>query len=475
MKAFSSIISFGLICSGTLTAQQLPLGSAYFLNPMVVNPAYVGHTETTNIFMTHRSQFTGIAGSPQTTYLTIDAPTRMNNVGLGLYAYSDVTSILSRNGVSGNYSYSVKLGDEHKLTFGAAGGVVDNSINFQQAVARDMNDPYIFEQRVHRTVVDAGAGLLYTWKGLEAGASVAQFFGNTTFFKINDGSKYSYDLDRHYVGSLKYTFLAGKSEGVAIYPMLLTRATKGAPVQYDVNLVADWKKWGWAAVTYRSNYAVGVSLGFRYHQLSMGYAHDFCVSRVRSYVGQTHELLVSYHFGNDVRKRLDQHDKELEELRQRTGQNEEDIESINEQLDEVREQQLLLQDSVRQLKAAMDELRKKAEERPQPQVQPDESAVGEAGKPNFRTHHTADFVDENGNPMPTGYYVVIGSFGVKDNAIRFRNERQGAGSPSATIVYHKAIKIYNVFVLHTDDYETAHAERIRQTPAYANTWVLKLE
>lgn len=479
VQHFSIILGFLLMSSG-VKAQQLPLGSHYFMNPFVLNPAYTGSGEDVNVFLTHRSQFSGIAGSPQTTYLTIDGPINVKGVGLGLNAYSDVTSILSRNGVSGNYSYALNLWSGHTLTFGLAAGVVDHTINYDQAIVRDLDDPSLFQQKMHRTVFTADLGLLYEWKQLQVGFAVPQLLGNKARFKANDGTINYFDMQRHFVGSAKYVFDVSAKQGITVYPMVVVRGVGGAPVQYDITTVADWKSRGWFALSYRSNYAIGVSAGVRYKNLSVGYSHDFGVTKVRSYAGATHEFLLSYQFGCDTRKRLDQHDRELEELRQRTTQNETDIMRIESEMDSIRQSQQALNDSLASVKAAFNDsiasLRNSLNEPTKPTVDPSAGASSSNNpKGNYRTHSVNDFLDENGMQMAPGYYVVIGSFSVKDNATLFQKQIATDEGETASIAFHKSISIYNVYMLYTLDYPTANTERNHWKVDYANAWVLKLE
>ncbi|MDH4472837.1 MAG: PorP/SprF family type IX secretion system membrane protein [Fluviicola sp.] len=477
VQHFSIILGFILIFSGA-KAQQLPLGSHYFMNPFVLNPAYTGSGEDVNVFLTHRSQFSGIAGSPQTTYLTIDGPINVKGVGLGLNAYSDVTNILSRNGVSGNYSYSLNLWSGHTLTFGLAAGVVDHTINYDQAIVRDVDDPSLFEQKMHRTVFTADLGLLYEWKQLQVGFAVPQLLGNKARFKADDGTINYFDMQRHFVGSAKYVFDVSAKQGITVYPMVVVRGVAGAPVQFDITTVADWKSRGWFAVSYRSKYAIGVSAGVRYKNLSVGYSHDFGVTKVRSYAGATHEFLLSYQFGCDTRKRLDQHDRELEELRQRTTQNEADIDQVESELEAIRQSEQALSDSLNATKAAFNDsivsLRNQLKEQVKSAV--DQSKTpSDNPKGNYRTYSNTDFLDENGMPMAAGYYVVIGSFSVKDNAITFQKQITTNEGETASITFNKSINIYNVYMLYTQDYPTANTERNHWKVDYKTAWVLKLE
>jgi hypothetical protein len=87
---------FTLFVGKNLLSQQLPLGSQYYVNMYSFNPAEAG-TSVLQSYFSHRSQFTGISSGPQTTYLSVDGPTKYDKMGLGLIAMTDRTDILSKN------------------------------------------------------------------------------------------------------------------------------------------------------------------------------------------------------------------------------------------------------------------------------------------------------------------------------------------------------------------------------------------
>jgi type IX secretion system PorP/SprF family membrane protein len=463
-------------------AQQVPFGTQYYMNPFIINPAFTGTAEEANAFLMHRSQFSGIAGAPQTSYLTIDGPLNVDGVGLGLNAFSDVTSILSRTGVMGSYSYTLEFGTDHELSFGLAAGILDHSINYNQAVVRDVDDPYLFEQRVHRTVFTGDVGLAYNWQKLQVGFSIPQFVSVNAKLRSSDGTNGFFDVDRQYQWTARYLFDLNAESGLTAYPFVMVRSAFGTPVQYDISGIVDWKEYGWFGITYHSNFAVAASIGVRYKNLSVGYAHDFGVTEIRNYTGSTDEFLLSYRFGNETRKRLDQHEKEIAELKQRNEQNEQeiirmkqDMEEIREEIDGIHTNEIHFRDSLLKVIYDMDSVKAGIQEERQAVILADSLKEPSKTSGAFRTAATSDFLDEYGNPLAKGYYVVIGSFGVKENALRFRDERRANGESAVMITFHKSIGIYNVYVLRSDVYSIAHAERMHQLKKYVNTWVLKLE
>lgn len=287
-----------LIPFGKGFAQQLPFSSQYYSNPFVLNPAYTGINENISVFLTHRSQWTGLAGAPQTSYFTIDGPIRTKNSSVGLKVYSDVTDIISRVGAFANYSYKFKIADSNNLYFGVACGVFDNKIDFSKAQIRDTDDPFLSQQAQNKTVFSADLGIVYVRKRLTIGFAVPQILGNRLKYPIVSGNSGYYNLNRHYQGTAKYVFDVSKEKEITAYPLIMVRSVKGAPLQYDVNGVIDWKKIGWVGLTYHSNYAMAVSAGVRYRSFSVGYAFDIGISKISSYTGSTSEFLLGYIFQN---------------------------------------------------------------------------------------------------------------------------------------------------------------------------------
>ena len=291
-------LAIGMIAGqrGASFAQQLPFSSQYYSNPFVLNPAYTGINENISVFLTHRSQWTGLAGAPQTSYFTIDGPIRKKNSSVGLKVYSDVTDIISRVGAFANYSYKFKIADSNNLYFGVACGVFDNKIDFSKAQIRDTDDPFLSQQAQNKTVFSADLGIVYVLKRLTIGFAVPQILGNRLKYPIVSGNNGYYNLNRHYQGTAKYVFDVSKEKEITAYPLIMVRSVKGAPLQYDINGVIDWKKIGWVGVTYHSNYAMAISAGVRYRSFSVGYAFDIGISKISSYTGSTSEFLLGYIF-----------------------------------------------------------------------------------------------------------------------------------------------------------------------------------
>jgi len=294
-----TLFLFSLFESGTggaIFAQQLPFSSQYYTDQFVTNPAFTGVQPNTNAYLTHRSQWANVKGAPQTSYFTMDAPVEEKNVGLGFKAFTYSTDIISQTGVFATYSYKLKINNDNNLAFGLAMGALDNKIDYSKAVMRDKNDPFFLQEQPSKTVFSADFGIAYNWKKLQLGLTVPQILGNKIKYGTDAGYVRDFDLAPHYQGSIKYVFDVVKEKQITAYPLIYIRAVKGAPFQYDINTVVDWKKTGWVGITYHSSYAVAISGGVRYKNFSLGYAYDIGISKVNAYTGSSTEFLLGYVF-----------------------------------------------------------------------------------------------------------------------------------------------------------------------------------
>lgn len=277
-------------------SQQLSFSSQYYTNPFVTNPAFTGNTSTINSFITHRSQWISIPGSPQTSCLTVDGPLDIKNIGLGLKLYSYAAELLTTSGAFATYSYKLKLNEVSNLNLGLSMGLLHNKINYEKAKVYDANDPFVLQQQQSKATFSTDFGLLYTNKQIEAGFAIPQILANKIKYGSIDGTDSYYRVTRHYQGSFKYVMDISKKKGITAYPLVMFRSAKGAPFQYDINAVVDWKKNGWLGVTYHSNYAIALSAGLRYKSLCIGYAYDLGITKTRTSAGRSMEFLLGYNY-----------------------------------------------------------------------------------------------------------------------------------------------------------------------------------
>lgn len=489
MKKIYTLVALLFCSGGIVTAQQLPFSSQYFTNMFTINPAFTGTDEFGQIFLSHRSQYAHLEGGPQTSYMSVDGKIS-DNIGLGLIAYHDQTDILSRTSVMANYSYSIRFSDNHSLRMGISAGAQNNTVDYDKALVVNQQDPILFNSRQNRTSFAADLGIAYRWNDLQVGVAIPQLLVKQPGFTNNTGNSIVYNNSRHFRGTLRYDFTLNAARGLTAYPLIMIRAVKGAPAQWDINAIIDHKKWGWFGVSYHSNYAVSISAGVRYKNLSAGYSHDIIVGNTANYSHSSSEFVLIYHLGDKWRKQQAVNDELKERLAKTESDNllqQAEIDLLKKETDELAERVRKTEEALEKNQLAHDsihtdveELQEAIEKVPfhQPQKELDDKGINTGKAENYTIENNAveaSMIEQTKETAPSGYYIVVGAFGVKSNAYRYLNTCIEKGQDDTKILLNKNNGLREVFIYYTTNEEEALAYRKQFTETYLNIWVLKLK
>jgi type IX secretion system PorP/SprF family membrane protein len=465
---------------------------------MTVNPALTGSGENTQAYLSHRSQFAGLNGGPQTSYLSLDGPTLSKKFGIGFTALNDVTSILARTNFMVNYAYSLKLGNESNLRFGLAAGIQNNRIDFDKAQVVDQNDVILYGPRQNQTVFNADFGLALNVKKLQFGFAIPQLLNNEPLFTTNTGEDLIYSTKRHIRSTIKYEFAFGENGKNVFYPLVMIRAVKGAPVQYDINAVLDFKKRSWFGITYHSNYAVAVSAGLRMDKFAIGYAHDFVLAKVANYSKRSSEIVLSYQFGEkdnaqqlineELKKQIALNNKkvnenidEIEILTEQTDSLKSELEKTNSKLNELSKNVNSTIDAQNAIKNDLNNTQQQLKNVQSNNIKQQAIENVPYEKPVLPTNEKVisgskvDFVDENGNEAQAGFYVVVGAFGVENNALNYKAECINSGITQTAILWNKTRGVREVYVFYSLDRSEAVVEKLKYVVDHPKVWILKLD
>jgi len=241
-----------------------------------------------------------------------------------------------------------------------------------------------------------------------------------------------------------------KEKEITAYPLIMVKGAAGAPVQYDVNAVLDWKKYGWIGVTYHSNYAIAASIGLRYKNLAIGYAYDFGISNIKSYTGSSSEFLLRYTFGNNKQE------TPVAQI--------EPTDSLTENL----LKKLMAKTDTSQ--AELDRLKAEVEK-----LKSSRSNTENLTENLMRLASRDDYMDENDSPIAPGYYVVIGAYNNKTNANKFKSANVIKGYSNTMLIQSKATKNFLVVVTKADKKAEGLYELEKYKIEYPDVWLLLLE
>lgn len=273
-----------LCCSGVLVSQQLPQFTQYMYNTISINPAYTGSRGTLNVTALHRNQWAGIEGNPRTSTLSVHTPVRFSNVGLGFSYINDNLGDENTNYFYGDFSYTVPLGEEIKLSFGLKAGFTNYSLD-----TPDPNDPFFAENAVQWSP-NFGAGMYVGSNKWFAGISTPRIL-NTD---LNNGEFVALERNSYYaIGG----FVVDLSDALKFRPTAIAKFTNGAPASYDTTASLLFKEKFWLGASYRFNDA-GNFGAFMDYQISktirIGYAYDLPNTTFAGNTSGTHEILLIY-------------------------------------------------------------------------------------------------------------------------------------------------------------------------------------
>ena len=288
------------------------------MNGFILNPAMAGYDGFTSVNTTARQQWLGFNNAPQTfsaswqtrvlqrSHRIIRHPVRERNmllpstkgrVGLGAYVINDSNGNMARNGLQFAYGYHIIM-DNHQLSFGLAGKVFQYRIADENLTFGRDDDPLVNAGiRYVGYVPDVDFGMYWTNTNYFIGASVNNLFQS----KVNN-SEYSLDISvlRHYWLMGGYKFYPGKN--FAIEPNILLKTTEQWIPQGDIGVRVYFAEDIWAGLAFRTDGSMISLLGMRSKGLFIGYAFDLSFSSIQRFNYGTHELSISYKFGDDARR-----------------------------------------------------------------------------------------------------------------------------------------------------------------------------
>jgi type IX secretion system PorP/SprF family membrane protein len=298
--------------------QQLPIFSQYVMNGFILNPAMAGYDGFSSVNTTTRQQWIGFRDAPQTysaswqtrilqrSHRIVGHPIRERNmllpstkgrVGLGGYVINDSNGNMARTGLQFTYGYHIIM-DNHQLSFGLAGKLFQYRIADENLTFGRDDDPLVNAGiRYVGYIPDIDVGIYWTNTTYFIGASV----NNLLQSQINGGDN-ALDIRvfRHYWLMAGYKFPV--SSNIAVEPNIMLKTTEQWIPQGDIGVRLYFIEDFWAGLAFRTDGSMISLLGMRSNGLFIGYAFDISFSSIQRFNYGTHELSLSFKFGDDARR-----------------------------------------------------------------------------------------------------------------------------------------------------------------------------
>lgn len=283
------LLTLGLLSE--VSAQQDPHYTQYMYNMSVMNPAYAGSKENLSMGLLHRRQWIELEDAPTTSTLFGHSPVG-KNVGLGLSVVSDKIGPVEENNVYGDFSYTLKLGGEHKLALGVKAGLTLHNVALNSRIASTLPDPTdgVFGADVSNSYFNFGTGAFYYTNKYYLGLSVP----NMMRAKHLDFEGRSYGSETsHYFFTGGYVF--DINENVKFKPFFMAKSSFEAPASWDVSTNFMFKDKFEIGGTYRLDDSFGAMVNYAITpSLKIGYAYDHIVSDLKVTTPSSHEVILLF-------------------------------------------------------------------------------------------------------------------------------------------------------------------------------------
>ncbi|MCP9753415.1 type IX secretion system membrane protein PorP/SprF [Ferruginibacter sp. HRS2-29] len=330
-KTFFFIVG---ICAGIAGfGQAKPSYTQYVLNNYILNPAVTGIENYVDVKFSNRNQWTGIAGAPVTTYVSIHGPIGKSDLrtsatsfqvpgenprgkqyweeytapaphhGIGFMAMNDKAGYVSRWSLAASYAYHKPLGVKTTLAAGINAGF--NSVNVDQSkidfADLDQNDPAIgiTSGELKKIKPEIGVGLwLYSAKYF-AGISVLNIIPGKFKFVKND--KYGTYYTPNYFLTAGYR--VNLDDNFNFIPSVMVQYWEPQLLGLHANAKLQYQDKAWIGASYRygdliSGYSAmaGVNVA---NFFNVSYSYEVATTgKLRAYTGNTHEIMIGFIIGN---------------------------------------------------------------------------------------------------------------------------------------------------------------------------------
>lgn len=289
MKNIRIILFLVLAFCSEANAQQLPQFSWFTYNYIQYNPAVTGNAECLNLRLGVRRQWNGIDGAPSTGFASVHGKfgkKKFNFHGIGAVVENDRVGPFSYTGVNINYAYHMRMRKGYYLSSGLGIGFKQFRVNFADILMEQQDiDPVITASASDFVFPVVHFGLWLYKNDRFYGVSMRQL-NRARIEGINQG-----ELVNHW--TLAYGKSIKMSDQLSFKPAFLLNLVSGAPMSLEGQAILSYKEKVAFGLGGRSGSGLSALLkvdflGF----LTMAYAYDLTLSKMRFDGGPTHEIIL---------------------------------------------------------------------------------------------------------------------------------------------------------------------------------------
>ncbi|UII19714.1 PorP/SprF family type IX secretion system membrane protein [Fulvivirga ligni] len=463
----SFIAIFGMIAWSS-KAQELPVYNQFYFNPYLYNPSFVANSGRSEINATYRKQWVDIGDAPEVGALNFQYATK-GNVSLGLSLQSEKSVLLRSDFGFVTFGYKVPFqGDDHYVKFGLSGGVIHNTLDVEALIASSgsdiLNDPAVINALDDSYNFASQFGVHYKLKNLTLGFALPQLIEN----KINTGG----DITDVEFSSMDQKIISASydielSPFISFTPTAVVRLVNKQQNQMTMMGIVNYKELIWAGAGYRYDYGPLMYLGLKVTDaLQFGYSYEFNGVGSNSFSSASHEVHLKFRFKKKSKQNIIvAEDKTTSPITVAENTEGEIIE------EEIREEE----NSVNPGTTTEEPIA--TTEEPIEEITPAEDQLNTSDEGSFIEDNHSN-TKEIPEMTPGGFYVIIGVYKDKNNALAYTQKVTKAGYPAQISYYSKKNKYY--VYLYNSVFKDS-AQRMRKDISrkdlfeFKDAWVLEVK
>ena len=291
MVNFIMILGYNLVFS-----QQEVTFSQYMFNQQLINPAYVGAQNYTQLSILNHSQWLNIQGAPETQALSLGT-NLSEKIGIGFSTFNDRIGPVRNTSGSIDFAYHLKL-NENKLKLGLGLKISGrlNSLDFSDIQTVESNDNLFLIQTQTEFNFNFGTGFYLYSSKFYLGLGIPFLLEEETF-----------NLQRNFYIITGGLIKLGNS--IQLKPSILFQKTADTETIYDNSIWIVINDKFWIGPQYRASlkkvipsqksggYFGAIAGVYINKNISLGYAYQGSIGNQRfGLTNTTHEILLRFQF-----------------------------------------------------------------------------------------------------------------------------------------------------------------------------------
>ena len=293
-----ALVSFFLLSSVKVFAQQIAQYSQWSSHQFALNPAHAGIKSCIDVHTLYRTQWVGFGGAPKSGMFTLSAPLNAKRKqyfsarqGIGMRFESDRIGQFNTNRLNAAYAAHFNFTRDTRLSLGLYGGIIQLGYDPSSSTTIDP-DPTVLKEASF-VVPDATFGAWWNGKNYYAGLVLDHLIASR-WKNVGLSSKF------HFHALLNAGYRFQFTEKFTLIPAVMVKIPSRGPVALDLQMMADLNNQFNFGLGYRNQDCVIFFAGFKINQrLSIQYSFDATVSALRKASSNSHEISLSF---NSCRK-----------------------------------------------------------------------------------------------------------------------------------------------------------------------------